>query len=56
MHTTIIRQISERTGEINEDQRTSKTTVGITYDKQWNQKFTSGAYDLTLTLKAKKVR
>jgi len=47
----------KRTDEINEYGRTSKTNVGITNDfKQWNQKLISRVYDLTLTLKTKKVR
>ena len=48
---------SERTSENNEYGQNSKTNVGIANDfKQWNQKLTSGAYDLALTLKTKKVR
>jgi|GEM_PF-4558345 len=32
LHTSIIRQYLERTGEINEDQRISKKTIGNTND------------------------
>ena len=44
----------KRTGEINEQRRTRKATVRIANDfKQRNQKFYSGVYNLTLTLKTK---
>jgi len=54
---TIVRHASGRTCEINEEQRTSKTTIEITNDiKFCNQAFISRAKYLTFTLKTKKVR
>ena len=56
MHITTIRLLSERTGKINEDQRTSKTTIGNANDfKLYNQVLISRARYLMFTLKNKKV-